>query len=229
MNRPVLAGVLGGFISGAGVGFLIGVQAVERHFQKKYEESQKALIGALERQQHTINQYIEAPALLEEHLIDAANTVRDQLLESQDAQTEGPVVVSSMETAQAKVDEAFAGAQGEEAPPEYINHYAKAIAATETGHELFVSGGVNDYGVSYIEEDDYDEDDGRFKGQIAIVMDEHNPSFFMDGVQINDWAERVGDSILVDFYQLVPPNAPPILYVRNHKRDEDYEVTREIP
>lgn len=105
--------------------------------------------------------------------------------------------------------------------------YGKAIRATETSHETFVAGGVNDYGVSYIEEEDYHDDgDGRFKGRIDIMMDEHQPIFLMDGQPIDDWDKRLGDSILVDFYKLVPPGIDPVLYVRNHRTGEDYEVVQ---
>jgi hypothetical protein len=93
---------------------------------------------------------------------------------------------------------------------------------------MFVAGGVNDYGVSYIEEEDYLDEDGRFKGKIDIIMDDHNPVFLMDGQPIDDWDKRVGDSILVDFYKLVPPGVDPVLYVRNHRTDEDYEVVRVV-
>ena len=109
------------------------------------------------------------------------------------------------------------------------NDYHKATSATDTDVDVFVSGGVNDYGISYIEEEEFEEEDGRFKGRITIVMEETQPSFFMDGNQIHDWDERVGDSILVDFYKLVPPGVTPVLYVRNHRTEEDYEVIREIP
>ena len=76
---------------------------------------------------------------------------------------------------------------------------------------------------------EFDDENGNFKGHVTLVLEENSATFFMDGVEIKDWDERLGDSIVVDFYRLVPPNAPPILYVRNHKRDEDYEVTRELP
>lgn len=109
------------------------------------------------------------------------------------------------------------------------NPYHKAVAASATPHEMFVSGGINDYGVSYIEEEEYhDEDEGRFKGQIIMVWNDSDPRFFMDGVLIDDWDKRLGDSIVVDFTRLVPPGAGEVLYVRNHKTDEDYEVIREI-
>jgi hypothetical protein len=109
------------------------------------------------------------------------------------------------------------------------NDYHKAIAAVETPIDVFVEGGVNDYGISYIEEEEYLEEDGRNKSKIDIIMDEHQPLFLMDGQQIDDWDQRLGDSILVDFYKLVPPGVDPVLYVRNHRTDEDYEVVRVSP
>lgn len=114
---------------------------------------------------------------------------------------------------------------------EKVNPYHRAVEATATPHEVFVDGGVNDYGVSYIEEEDYLDEDGRFKGKIDILIsgDGQDPVFLMDGQPIDDWDKRVGDSILVDFYKLVPPGVDPILYVRNHRTEEDYEVVRLAP
>lgn len=117
-------------------------------------------------------------------------------------------------------------------PPEQEptqNQYHQALSATETPVEQFVDGGVNDYGVSYIEDEDYLDEDGRFKGKIDILIDNGNPIFLMDGVQIDDWEKRVGDSILVDMFRLCPPGTDPVLYVRNHRTDEDYEVVRAEP
>lgn len=118
---------------------------------------------------------------------------------------------------------------GEGFSPETENPYHIAVSAKETPVEQFVDGGINDYGMSYIEEEDYQEDDGRAKEQIVILMDEHNPIFLQDGAEIRDWDERVGDSILVDMFRFCPPGKPQILYVRNHKTDVDYEVVREQP
>ena len=42
--------------------------------------------------------------------------------------------------------------------------------------------------------------------------------------------QKVGPSILRDFYTMVPPNArPAVLYVRNNLTESDYEVIRDIP
>jgi hypothetical protein len=107
--------------------------------------------------------------------------------------------------------------------------YHKAIDAIETPVELFVSGGVNDYGVSYIEDSEFEEANGFEKIRIDIMIDDHNPLFLMEGQAIDDWDKRLGDSILIDFFRLVPPGAPPVLYVRNHAAGEDYEVVRVEP
>jgi len=115
--------------------------------------------------------------------------------------------------------------------PKSVNPYHRAVEAVETPVDMFVAGGVNDYGISYLEEEEYEEDDGRNKNQVDFTMDEDNtPYFWMDGKQMDDWDVQLGDSILVDFLRLVPTNIfPQVLYVRNHRTDEDYEVTRERP
>lgn len=109
------------------------------------------------------------------------------------------------------------------------NQYHEAVETVATPVDQFVDGGVNDYGVSYIEDEDYLDEDGRAKTRIDIIMNGEEPTFLMDGEQIDDWDKRLGDSILVDFYRLVPPGAEPVLYVRNHRTDEDYEVVRVTP
>jgi hypothetical protein len=84
--------------------------------------------------------------------------------------------------------------------------------------------------MEYIDAEDYEEEDGRAKEQVTIFMGGEEPIFVMDGEQIENWAELIGDHILVDFYQKVPPGETDrVLYVRNHKRDEDYEVWQTVP
>lgn len=82
-----------------------------------------------------------------------------------------------------------------------------------------------------LEEEDYHDDDGRFKGQITILPgDNGKPVFVEDDIEIANWEEKIGPSILRDFYALVPPNTvPAVLYIRNNVTDEDYEVIREQP
>lgn len=110
-----------------------------------------------------------------------------------------------------------------------VNQYRQAVEIVETPVEMFVDGGINDYGVSYIEEEEFDDSDGRDKGHIDIMMGDQEPMFLMDGLMIDDWDERLGDSIMVDFYRLVPPGSDQVLYVRNHRTNWDYEVVRVIP
>lgn len=108
----------------------------------------------------------------------------------------------------------------EETAKESINPYHAAVE----------SGGVPDGSISYIDEEDYEDEDGRYKGKIDILINgDQDPIFMMDGSPIGDWEERIGESILRDFYSMVPPGNDPILYVRNHRTDEDYEVVRLAP
>jgi hypothetical protein len=83
-------------------------------------------------------------------------------------------------------------------------------------------------GISYITEDEYgDEDDGFAKEQITIYLQAGNeePIFVNGGDTITNWAELIGETILVDFFRLIPPQETErVLYVRNHGRSEDYEV-----
>lgn len=108
------------------------------------------------------------------------------------------------------------------------NDYHKMAGALATPNELYISGGVNDYGVSYIEDEEFEDDDGRVKNHVDMVMDTTLGStlFYMDGEPLDDWDTRLGNSIVVDFYNLVPPGVDPVLYVRNHRTDEDYAVVR---
>ena len=181
-------------------GYFVGVYNVEATIRREYEESAR-----IRERARKIAEEHRAQKKADDHPIDGGVSRPSPVVE-EDAQFVIPF------------DSEFSA-----------NDYHKAMAATTTDTDVFVNGGVNDYGISYIEEEEFLEEDGRFKGHITIVMEETQPSFFMDGSQISDWDQRVGDSILVDFYKLVPPGVTPVLYVRNHRTDEDYEVTREIP
>lgn len=111
------------------------------------------------------------------------------------------------------------------------NPYHRAVEATPTDIDAFVEGAISEQGISYIDEEDYlDDEDGRAKSKIDLIINGDDPPLFLeDGIPIDDWAEKVGESIVVDFYKLVPPGIEPILYVRNHRTDEDYEVVRVTP
>lgn len=106
------------------------------------------------------------------------------------------------------------------------NPYHVAVAATvvPTPIETFVAGDVNEFGMSYLEEEDFLDEDGRMKNRIDIFITDGSPIFVLEGEQIEDWADRIGANILLDMYKLVPPGLDKILYVRNNRTDEDYEV-----
>jgi hypothetical protein len=106
--------------------------------------------------------------------------------------------------------------------PDYVGTAALyADPGTFAGHQEIQA-------ISYIDPEDYEEDDGRAKEQITIFMTgDGEPIFVMDGEQIDNWADLVGEHILVDFYKMVPPSAEDrVLFVRNNIRDEDYEVSQ---
>ncbi len=83
--------------------------------------------------------------------------------------------------------------------------------------------------VSYISEDEYNEEDGRAKEQLLIHMGPDGPMFINEGIVTQDWAELVSPNILVDMYQMISPGEDRVLYVRNTRTDTDYEVIQEIP
>jgi hypothetical protein len=197
------------YVLTAAGGVVLGIAITEEKARKKYEEANASYRRAVELAQ---NMKGDKPAATEEEL--------DTPL------FEGPVEVTNLSL---DAEPNVWGGTLKIIPEEERNQYHKAISATETPHNLFVDGAVNDYGVSYIEEEEYQEEDGRYKGQLTLTINDGEPEVFMDGVMIDDWDERVGQSIVVDFTQLVPPGINPVLYVRNHTRDEDYEVILESP
>lgn len=213
--------------AGVGSSFLIGVitgvagvrVALEQKLRKEYAEREEMMQAAYEQALAMGLQEKEQPT----RTLSQIELLEISLDETPNAFGEGILTVGGDIVKEEQEDvEHTQFAHG--------NPYHTAVEATATSHELFVDGGVNDYGVSYIEEEDYQDEDGRFKGKIDILMDgEHDAIFVMDGEPISDWAERIGDSILVDFFKLVPPGIEPVLYVRNHRTDEDYEVVRVAP
>lgn len=109
------------------------------------------------------------------------------------------------------------------------NDYARALEAQATPSEDFVEGNTNIYGVSYIEEEEYMEEDGREKLRVDLIMADDNPIFLLGGAPMDDYADRIGESILRDMFTHCPPGVPPILYVRNDRTGEDFEVERVDP
>lgn len=202
------------YVLTAAGGVVLGIAITEEKARKKYEEANASYRRAVELAQTLQG---EKPVATEAEL-EEDEPLFQHVSESGEVTDITPGTMPNVWGGTLKI-----------IPEEERNQYHKAVSATETPHNLFVDGAVNDYGVSYIEEEEYQEDDGRYKGQLTLVISDGEPEFFMDGVMIEDWDERVGQSIVVDFTQLVPPGVNPVLYVRNHTRDEDYEVILESP
>lgn len=209
----------GGILIGFGAAYV----ALEARFRKEYDEKAKSLHETYEFVKSLNHNEVAYGTEQSYELEDAIASMESEPQEDNVRHLES-VKVHDISVVEESI---FPGGEIQ-VQPETTN-YHKAVKAVETPVEQFVSGGVNDYGVSYIEEEEYQEDDGRAKEQIVIMMDEHNPLFLQDGVPIDDWDQKVGDSIIVDFYRLVPPGVEPVLYVRNHRTDVDYEVVRAEP
>lgn len=199
-------GVLCGIGAGLIFGFATGVISTEDKFRKEYRESAESYRRAMELARE-VPETVETPVAEEQELDLTSDVIRSD-----------------------EVAEDLLEHQPKPFKPEIVNPYHKAVAAKETPVEMFVEGGVNDYGVSYIEEEEYQEEDGNEKVQISLIIAGDNAIFVENGSQINDWDEKLGDSILVDFYKHVPEGLPEeVLYVRNHKTNTDYEVVRDQP
>lgn len=213
-------GIGAGLVLTGIIGYAAGVITTEDKARKKYEDASASMRRAYEMARHMPE---ETPSETEEHLVEVAAkngvALEDDgtMFRRDDA---GQISVYDPK------DVSYT--------PAPVNPYHHAVTATETGVEAFVTGEVNAQGISYIEEEEYEEEDGFEKNQISVVVDVGNAGepalFFMNGVSISDWDVRLGDSILVDLFSHTPPGLDTrILYVRNHRLVEDYEVSLESP
>lgn len=209
LSPDAMAGLVGGGL----IGFSAAYLALENRFRKVYELKAKDLQQTYEfvKSLNTQKQFEMEDAIASMENEEAEPEVQKPDLKLVQAPEDGTIMVTPLQQEPVQ------------------NAYHRALAATETPVEKFVDGAINDYGVSYIEEEEYQDDDGRLKEQILVYMDEYNPVFTEAGIPIDDWAEKIGDSIIVDFYRLVPPGVDPVLYVRNHRTGVDYEVIRQEP
>lgn len=208
---------LSAFGAGIGIGIAVGAVLTEEKIREEYKESAKAYRKAMEMAKDIEShapQQSEEPQLLSQVKVEGLSLAPS-----------GMGTITHIDGEPVNV-----GGVSLEPTLAETNPYHKAVAAKETDTQLFVEGGVNDYGVSYIEEEDFNDEDGRTKTTVNYyISDNQEPVFLVNGEQMHDWDEHLGDSIVVDFYQLIPPGAPDILYVRNHKTDSDYEVVFGIP
>lgn len=189
------------------LGFIAGWAALEERTHQKYEAQYAEAQASMQRAyEMALN---EEPAGLVDVVIGT-----DEVTEVEVAMPDGTVHGLQVFDPQSPAD----------FTPETVNPYHVAVQAPATPIEMFVGGQPNAEGISYIEDEEYLEDDGRLKQRIEILIDETNPVFFLDGIPIDDWANRVGSSILADMYDRTPPGLEAVLYARNHRTDEDYEV-----
>lgn len=209
MNRQeslILAAT--GLVCG-GIGYFAGVLATKEKAKAEYEESARSYRRAMEMTREPVG---EAPVDSEVDLeIDFGRTkpVVDHV--------EGVAITVELHD---PVTAAY--------EPLTRNPYHATQQEIDKPRVEF-SSEPNDAGISYIDEEEYLEEDGRFKGSVVIVMSAEEPTFFMDGTLVADWEHMLGASIVQDFIAMVPPGPNPILYVRNHNTDSDYELTPELP
>lgn len=203
----------GAFAGGAVASFLI----VGSWLERKYQEELKFNIESLE------NSYDAAVALR-----DAKDRLKNDIEKELDnvvLHGDGLPGVWDSDKSIADVDAPdFIGSINDQS----TNPYHHAVVSSEDAEPVVVNADA-DYGVSYIDEEDYHDEDGREKKQIDIMFDDDQPVFIMDSEQIDDWSMRIGESILIDFFKLCPPGTPAILYVRNQRTEVDYEVVRVEP
>lgn len=206
------------FAGGALVGFGAAYIALENRFGKHYAEMEAANRRAYEKA--ALFKDVERP-----ERVDYGNP-EEGAVKSEPLVPEGQVTLFDDFDPQRNLSAYDPGLTAENIK----NDYARLVDSIGTPTEDFVAGIPNAYGISYIEEEEYEDDgDGREKFNVTLIMDETNPIFLLDGEPMEDYADRIGDSILVDMFTHCPPGTPPVLYVRNHKRHEDYEVIRTEP
>ena len=210
-TKQQVIGLVGIWLGGALCGFAASYTTVELKARKNYDLKLDSVKRAYEEAIHLAQQ----KTLIPETLTEAAEELTSRL------EQDTPLPVT------------FAEPVVEPEPSDLPtkNPYHTAVEAISTPLQVFVQGEQNQFGISYINDEDYlDDGDGRFKGRIDIIMrTPEEPLFVMEGEPIDDWEKRLGTSILIDFFTLVPPGAEPVLYVRNHRTDEDYEVVQVLP
>lgn len=189
----------GGLLIGVGVAWGEAYVSTGKKLQAEFEVSLESHKRVLERAAESyLRDKAEAPAATEEDL--------DKGDSSEDAITVGGEMVVETPT------------------PEYVQQYVEQ-AQSYAAPENFVDVSP----LQFIEAEDFEEeDDGRAKEQIQLFFGEGDPYFVQDGMVIEDWAEKIGDNIMVDFYQRFPPGSAEdqVLYIRNSIRGEDYEIVK---
>lgn len=197
--------VAGGISIGVGIGQQWARLELDRYYRQKGEEFVSQQYRAMQTAWMNREMETEAPAETEADLVD----VLVKEAQSGNVNLDGPdssadAIVVGGEAVLAEQAQAYIQQAAEYAGPTMLD------------------------GITYITEDEYgDEDDGFAKEQITIYLQAGNeePIFVNGGDTITNWSELIGETILVDFFRLIPPQETErVLYVRNHGRSEDYEV-----
>lgn len=196
--------VLGGISIGVGIGTQWARVELDRYYRKKGEEFVSQQYRAMQAA-WTDRTEVEAPVQSEEEL---AHVVVD----------ENGAGYSSLDRPDLSPDAIVVGG---EALLEQADYNAQAAQ--------YATPDMLD-GISYITEDDYNEEDGNEKEQITIQLGGDETVFIHGGYAIENWEELIGETILIDFFRKFQPHDKErVLYVRNHRRGEDYEVWQTTP
>lgn len=192
-------GALGAFVAGTGLGVIYASVTIEAKVRREYEES----AAMRERAYDLAEKYAPEAETPEEEELDTPLEIDLSSIESPDQGVfTGTIDYKPLES------------NPYHTPPQILD---------EQGSEVELQM------IQYIDEEEYREDDGRAKVLLTFVGDGTDVHFFEDGVQIDDWKDRIGESFLVDFQRLVPYQGDPVVFVRNQRSDEDFEVIREMP
>jgi hypothetical protein len=204
-------GVTSAFGAGIIVGLGLGAILSEDKFRKKYEEATASMKRAREME-------TEVKFDLNEVAQEAKPPPSGKVIEKGELHSWGPAKdgLGTIES----VTPVKSTQSVQDFHPDETNPYHEPV------HEPSDIRG--DF--TFLTEDDYHSDDEHEKSQIIVMMDsDGEPLFIENGAQIKDWEDKVGSRILGDFYQLIPPGQPQVLYIRNNITDVDYEVFREQP
>lgn len=194
--------VLGGISIGVGIGTQWARIELDRYYRKKGEEFVSMQYRVMQDSFMDLR-HAESPAETEEDLeLKTLQAIMDGPDTSDDAiKVGGTALLQEAQTEMNEVAQEYAG-------PNMLD------------------------GISYITEDDYEEEDGNTKEQITVHMNVDEPLFILGGDVIGEatWKEYIGETILLDFFRKFQPQATErVLYVRNHRRGEDYEVFQVFP
>lgn len=201
--------VLGGIFIGVGIGTQWARVELDRYYRQKGEEFVSQQYRAMQAA-WTDRQEAEQPAETEEGLVqwDISNNTPE--MDGPDTSDDAIIVGG-----------AALLVQEDGTPSSEYNEQAGVYAASTMLD-----------GISYISEDDYNEEDGNEKEQISVHMNGDETLFVHGGDVIEEaaWKEMIGETILIDFFRNFQPQVRErVLYVRNHRRGEDYEVFQVFP